>query len=165
VHRQLLLDMRAEVYSFGDHGLLSFAFHPDWAQGTTKLFVHYTGTPLIIGRQLLCSTHTDVCRERRTTLIHIPAVLVAHVFDAPLRCSIGDDITLTDSVRPAHSRCLKPSLVAQESPRMFQRCPTTPPLLARARRGGGMARCLIHSASPGATSVSDCGSGAGGACA
>ncbi|KAG5182151.1 hypothetical protein JKP88DRAFT_263405 [Tribonema minus] len=40
-----LIDMRADVFSFGDHGLLSFAFHPDFEKGVKKAFLHYTGEP------------------------------------------------------------------------------------------------------------------------
>jgi hypothetical protein len=38
-----LIDMRPDVWSFGDHGFASFKFHPDWLKGTQTLFVVYTG--------------------------------------------------------------------------------------------------------------------------
>mmetsp|Transcript_9325 Transcript_9325/g.14037 ORF Transcript_9325/g.14037 Transcript_9325/m.14037 type:complete len:1237 (-) Transcript_9325:165-3875(-) len=39
----MLFDLSAEVFSGGDHGLQSFAFHPDWEDGVYKLFALYTG--------------------------------------------------------------------------------------------------------------------------
>eukprot|EP00612_Vaucheria_litorea_P002945 CAMPEP_0171462106 /NCGR_PEP_ID=MMETSP0945-20130129/6282_1 /TAXON_ID=109269 /ORGANISM="Vaucheria litorea, Strain CCMP2940" /LENGTH=1259 /DNA_ID=CAMNT_0011988577 /DNA_START=93 /DNA_END=3872 /DNA_ORIENTATION=+ len=40
-----LIDMRPDVDSEGDHGLLSFHFHPMFEDGMQKAFVLYTGNP------------------------------------------------------------------------------------------------------------------------
>jgi hypothetical protein len=38
-----ILDINPDVWSFGDHGLMAMEFHPDWAKGTKKGFIIYTG--------------------------------------------------------------------------------------------------------------------------
>lgn len=40
-----VLDYRAKVMSDGDHGLLSLAWHPNFAKGTKQAFITYSGNP------------------------------------------------------------------------------------------------------------------------
>ncbi|CAM9363120.1 unnamed protein product [Chrysoparadoxa australica] len=43
-----IADLRPIVWSGGDHGMLSFAFHPDYLQGQKEAYVLYTGEPQFV---------------------------------------------------------------------------------------------------------------------
>eukprot|EP00611_Tribonema_gayanum_P021703 TRINITY_DN4225_c0_g1_i3.p1 TRINITY_DN4225_c0_g1~~TRINITY_DN4225_c0_g1_i3.p1 ORF type:complete len:378 (-),score=93.47 TRINITY_DN4225_c0_g1_i3:807-1898(-) len=58
-----LVDMTADTYDLGDHGLLAMEYHPDWDAGVRKIFVLYTGEPKDV-RQL---PNNDAVEDDRPT--------------------------------------------------------------------------------------------------